>query len=303
MKLVLAKNQSKKFVDFYNQLQSESQGEFEYADYNSWLFVFGPTERVRVVNTITGKELSDYDGIYINGYLRCYELAATIAICADELNIPYVNRELEAPPSLSKLTAYAKLVSGGVRLPLTIAGSKKAILNSGKFQQGLSYPAIMKRADADRGVDNFKVKNFAEAKEFLNEYDVDSLWLLQEYIENKGYYLVSFYDQKPAFCIYRSLEKRLDGVEHKEHMYKPAGGANATLIDPNDIKPEVRNECQKAVMAMNRQVASVDCILSESDNKAYILEVNYNPQLVTIETFKDIRIKAFLEGIQKIKND
>ncbi len=51
---------------------------------------------------------------------------------------------------------------------------------------------------------------------------------------------------------------------------------------------------------MNRQVASVDCLYDQTTQKTYVLEVNYNPQLVTIETYKDVRIQAFLEALPSI---
>jgi D-alanine-D-alanine ligase-like ATP-grasp enzyme len=51
---------------------------------------------------------------------------------------------------------------------------------------------------------------------------------------------------------------------------------------------------------MNRQIGSVDCLYDPKTERVHVLEVNYNPQLVTIETFRETRIKAFLEGISKI---
>jgi D-alanine-D-alanine ligase-like ATP-grasp enzyme len=51
---------------------------------------------------------------------------------------------------------------------------------------------------------------------------------------------------------------------------------------------------------MNRQIASVDCLYDEATGEVFVLEVNYNPQLVTVETFKDVRIKAFLDNLNSI---
>jgi D-alanine-D-alanine ligase-like ATP-grasp enzyme len=51
---------------------------------------------------------------------------------------------------------------------------------------------------------------------------------------------------------------------------------------------------------MNRQIGSVDCIYDEASDKTYVLEVNYNPQLVTIETFKEVRVQAFLDNLKDI---
>lgn len=303
MKLVLANNQTDRFVTFYQDLQSKSSVPFDYEGYDTWLFSFESQARpaVSVINTKNQKALSDYDGLYINGYLDSYELAATMAIAADYLGIPYVNQEMNNPPSLSKLTMYAKLAAAGVSLPKTLAGAAKALKDADRQASGLRFPAILKRADADRGIDNFKVQTFEEALEILSGFDGRTIWILQEYIENKGFYLVSFYDQKPAFSIYRTLEARPDQNARKAHMYKPKGGANAGLIDLESLPKTVIEESERAVKVMNRQIASVDCIYDEHSGQSYILEVNYNPQLVTIETFKEVRIRAFLENLKNIK--
>jgi hypothetical protein len=304
MKLILANNHTQVFKDFYEDLASKSDTPFDYSSYDSLLFCFDmlSDKAISVQCLSTGKQLEDYDGVYINGYLDTYELAASVAIACNALGIGYVNRELDSPPSLSKLSMYAKLAAAKVPIPKTYAGTKNAIMLALESNnQLIDYPAILKRADADRGIDNFKVASPDQVKELLNDKSNRSLWVLQDYIDNQGFYLVSFYNSTASFSIYRSLEARPDGNSQKAHMYKPKGGANAQLVELDQLPARVMEACQKSVIAMNRQIASVDCLYSKTDNKAYVLEVNYNPQLVTIETYKDVRIAAFLDNIDNIK--
>lgn len=302
MKLILANNQSKKFSDFYNELRSQSDVPFDYAGYKSLLFVFDvdAAKPVDVYNTQNGKTLADYDGVYINGYLQTYELAASVAIACDSLGLGYSNKEFSNPPSLSKLSMYARLAAGGVRLPRSLGGTKFAMQQAQSHLESFKYPAVLKRADADRGIDNYKVADFEEALKLLASQDEMSIWILQEYVENEGFYLVSFYDEKPVFSIFRSLQARPDNNQQKAHMYKPKGGANASLVPIDQLPKPILETCQKAVKVMNRQIASVDCLYDPASEKAYVLEVNYNPQLVTIETLKEVRVQAFLENIEKI---
>lgn len=299
MKLVLANNQSERFVTFYRTLQQQSAEPFDYSGYASLLFLFesDAAAPITVRNLAESRALTDYSGVYINGYLSTYELAAATAICCQALGVPYVNKELEHAPSLSKLTSYARLAAAGVRIPKTVAGSKAAILQGSEFYPPDFFPAVLKRADADRGIDNIKVSSAAEVHEFLKPHDARSLWILQKFIDNDGFYLVSFYNQKPTFCIFRSLEERPDGNLQKAHMFKPKGGANASLIDLADVPAELIDTCQRAINAVNRQIGSVDCLYDAATKQVNVLEVNYNPQLVTIETFKDIRVKAFLDNL------
>jgi glutathione synthase/RimK-type ligase-like ATP-grasp enzyme len=301
VKLILSNNHTERFEAFYKELRQKSSVPFDYGAYEDLLFVFYNSETpITVINCAAGKALTEYDGIYINGYLDTYELAATVAVCADALGISYVNQELHAAPSLSKLSMHAKLAAANVRTPKTIAGTKKVLLGNKDRLQGVTLPAVLKRADADRGIDNFKIRSLDEMNTLIKDHDDKTIWLLQEYVENQGYYLVSFYDSKPSFSIFRSLEARPDGNELKAHMFKPKGGANASLIELNDVPESVTKECQAAVNAMNRQIGSVDCIYDEASDKTYVLEVNYNPQLVTIETFKEVRVQAFLDNLKDI---
>jgi glutathione synthase/RimK-type ligase-like ATP-grasp enzyme len=302
MKLVLANNQSDKFVAFYAELKQQNPDLFEYAPYDSLLFRFdSDAEQPTTVRSLTtGKNLTAYDGVYLNGYLDTYELAATMATCCQTLSVPFVNRELADAPSLSKLTTYAKLARAGVRIPRTLAGAKAALSQAADEIAQLTFPLVLKRADADRGIDNYKVRSQAEIDELLTPHEPRSLWILQEYVENDGFYLVSFYDQKPEFCIFRSLEARPDGNEQKAHMFKPKGGANAQLLEVAAAPQPVVETCQRAIDAMNRQIGSVDCLYDAQTGKTHVLEVNYNPQLVTIETFREKRIEAFIDGISKI---
>lgn len=301
MKLVLANNQSERFVTFYQALQQQSAEPFDYSGYRSLLFIFDhdAAQPITVKNLAEHKDLTQYNGVYINGYLNSYELAATVAICARALGVPYVNKELGQAPSLSKLTSYARLAAAGVRLPKTLAGSKAALLQASEYYPDTFFPAVLKRADADRGIDNLKVASGAEVVAALQPHADRSIWILQTYIENNGFYLVSFYDQKPVFCIFRSLEARPDGDAQKAHMFKPKGGVNASLIDLPEVPSQIISDCQRAIDALDRQIGSVDCIFDPVSGRVYTLEVNYNPQLVTIETFKDIRVKAFLDNINR----
>ena len=301
MKLVLANNQSERFVAFYKSLQSQSREPFDYTGYSSMLFMFDndSSRPIVVKNLAQARDLTDYQGVYINNYLNTYELAATVAICCQALGVPYVDKEFEHAPSLSKLTASARLIAAGVRIPKTLAGTKAALLQAVEYYPADFFPAVLKRADADRGVDNLKLDGPAEVAACLQVHADRSLWLLQEYIANDGFYRVGFYDQQPVFCIFRTLEARADQNAQKAHMFRPKGGANASLLPLAEVPREIVDECQRAIAALNRQIGGVDCIYDPVSQRVYVLEVNYNPQLVTIETYKDVRIKAFLDDINR----
>jgi glutathione synthase/RimK-type ligase-like ATP-grasp enzyme len=297
MKLILANNQTERFVDFYKSLQGRVKEPFDYSGYRDLLFIFDSSadKTLDIINLGAGHSLDEYSGVYINGYLDTYELAAAVAVACQSRGVPFVNQELNNPPSLSKLSMYAKLAAEDVRLPYSIAGTQSALIKANEWLKNFAYPAVLKRADADQGIDNYMVHSDKEVLELIKPKDDDSIWVLQEFVANDGFYLVSYYGSKPAFCIYRALEKRPDGNARKAHMYKPKGGANASLIELSEVPGSVLKESEKAVTAMNRQIASVDCLYDPKTGQTFVLEVNYNPQLVTIETLKSVREKALVD--------
>lgn len=301
MKLILANNQGARFVDFYADLATRSSEGFAYSAYSSLLFSLyeTPEQPVAAYNLATGQSLADYSGIYINGYLNTYELAVATALACQALDVPFVNHEMAAAPSLSKVTEYVKLAAAGLPIPRTLAGSKAALLKAPTNLVAPLFPAVLKRADADRGIDNFMVQTPDELPELLADHADRSLWILQEFVPNDGYYVLNFYHDELAFCIFRSLQERPDGDRHKAHMYKPKGGANAHLLPASDVPPLLLQTARQALQTMDRQIGSVDCLYSPTTNTMHILEVNYNPQLVTIETFKEERVQAFLDNIDK----
>lgn len=299
MKLVLANNQTDKFVDFHESLQADEKI-YDYIGYRSLLFYFEKNV-TSFINVENQQNQSYYTGVYLNGYLSTPEIAVTAARVLGHNNIIYVNHELGIAPSLTKLSAYAALAAEGISIPKTYGGSAYALLkgiDSNTVQ--IPVPFILKRADADRGIDNYKIDSYERAAEILKSQEERSLWVIQEFIQNDGFFLVSYYDSKAKFSIFRSLEVRPDGKEELAHMFKPKGGRNASLLDINELPETLRKQSDAAIAALNRQIGSVDLLYSAEQDEAYVLEVNYNPQLVTIETFKDVRQQAFLDAIKDL---
>ncbi len=301
MKLVLANNQSEKFIRFHRDIQ-KAQKLYDYADYKSLLFYFekGVTS---ITNVQSNVSIDSYDGVYLNGYLDTPEIAYATATVLDFLNVPYVNKELHGAPSQTKLTAYAKLAVNDIDVPKTYAGTAWALrqaLTSGTLDR-FPLPVVIKRADADRGIDNFVFDSYAEVKTVLDRADDLTIWLIQEFIPNDGFYLLSFMNHELSYGVFRSLEKRTDNRKELAHMFKPHGGRNATFLEPNDTPQAIVDVSRRATIAMNRQIASVDSIYNAETGRVSILEVNYNPQLVTVSTFSTQKKIAFLKSIKSIE--
>jgi glutathione synthase/RimK-type ligase-like ATP-grasp enzyme len=299
MKLVLANNQTERFVAFHTDVQ-QAEKIYDYGDYAGLLFEFA-ADKVSFLHVDTGRRADEYDGVYLNGYLSTPEIAVTAATVLEGLQIHYVNSELGNAPSLSKLSAYAKLAARGVSIPRTFAGAARALrFGVERDLINIELPVVLKRADADRGIDNYILDSYDDVAAKLRDVEDRSLWVLQEFVPNEGFFVVSFYHSQPKFGIYRSLEARPDGRKELAHMYKPAGGINASLLDVKDIPRPVLDEAQRALDVMHREIGSADIVVHKTTGVPYVLEVNYNPQLVTITTFADIRREIFLDAMKEL---
>lgn len=299
MKLVLANNQSERFVTFHKELQNDEQL-YDYAGYDGLLFSF-EKNKTSFYHIDTDKRVDDYDGVYLSGYMNTPEIAITAAVVLDGNGIRYLDSELHDAPSFSKLSAYAKLAAQGISIPRTYAGASRALrFGIERKLIDIELPVVLKRADADRGVDNYIFSNYDDVLVKLQTVDDRSLWILQVFVPNNGFYRVGIYKGVPKFSIFRTLEKRLDEKEELAHMYKPAGGVNAKSIAIEDMPTSVLHESLKAAKAMHREIAGVDVVVKTGTDVPYVLEVNYNPQLVTVSIFSDIRKQAFIDTMREL---
>lgn len=299
MKLVLSNNQSEKFISFHKDIQ-QSEKIYEYSGYNSLLFILKPGE-VDFVTIFNGYRSSDYEAVYLTSYLNRPEPAAALATILDSKDIRYVDGQIGRALSRSKLTEYTRLAAAGVSIPCTLGGSAKALLASSEvIMENLTFPVILKRADADRGIDNYSVASLERLVEIISAQKLSTIWIVQEFIPNDGFYRLSFYKDILSSVIFRAQHTREDGDMEKQHLNKPAGGVNASIIEPSELTDDIIEEARKGCVVMNRQFAGVDVLVDSRTHKPYILEVNYNPQLVTVSAYKDLRVEAFLEAMRTL---
>ena len=306
-KLILCHNQSMRFNDFFVNIQ-QGQELFDYSGYSDLLFVFDQSAKHKAcfLDLDTDKYSYEYGGAYITGYMaeggNCYDLAFAAAFIMDHEGSSVADSELIKAPALSKISEFTKLITAGIPIPKSYGGQKIAIIRAVVTKRiKLSYPIVIKRADAERGRDNYMIFNENEIFDFFQDKDDSSIWVLQTLVPNDGFYRLNCYFGKPAYVIYRSLDDRPPEFErHKAHMYKPAGGINAKLLHMNEVPRDVLALAKRATKVVGRDFAGVDIVVNKNTHKAYVLEANYFPQIVTAESFRETRIKAFLEAMEEL---
>lgn len=299
MKLILSNNQSKKFKQFHDDLQQGAEV-YTYVSYKDILFYFD-VGRVTFITIGNGLYAHDYEAAYITSYQNCLESAIAVAIVLDAVHVHYVDSQLRHSISTSKLTEYARLGAHGVSIPKTYAGNVTTLISGINLGYvTLEYPLVLKRATADRGIDNFVIDTQEQLLNKLQSIEDTEIWILQAFVANKGFYRLTFYENELSTIVYRATHVREDGNQEKRHLNKPKGGVNAQLLAPHDIDTQLIDESVKACKVMGREFAGVDALLGVADNRPYILEVNYNPQLVTVQAFKEERANEFIKAMKKL---
>lgn len=303
--LMLSSNQSMKFNDFFADIQAGKQQLFDYSGYSDLLFVFDTRLRhpAYFINLDTKKKSYEYGGVYATGYTSvdgCTSLAIAVARIMSAEGIPVADSELAGSLSLSKMPELAKLALSGVRIPKTYGGTKIAIIRALTTKKiDLEFPVVFKANNGKRGRDNWAMYSENEIYDFLQDKPDSSIWIMQKMIRCDGFYRLNTYFYHPAYGIYRTNDAEKAG-KHRIHMYKPQGGANATFLETKKIPKEVVKIAKKATKATKREFAGVDVVLEKSSRLPYVIEVNTCPQLVTVESFKEERIGAFLKAMKKL---
>jgi len=63
-------------------------------------------------------------------------------------------------------------------------------------------------------------------------------------------------------------------------LNKPFGGKNASELNKHECDSEMLEIAKRASNVMHRNVAGVDLIQDKMTKKWYVLEVNYNPEVL-----------------------
>ena len=102
--------------------------------------------------------------------------------------------------------------------------------------------------------------------------------LVQKFIPNNGFYRVLCFGDEIVQVVHRTTSGHKNAL--KRHLNKPYGSSNATLIPVESANAEMISLALKAALTMGRNIAGVDLIQDMNTGIWYIIEVNYNPEML-----------------------
>jgi ribosomal protein S6--L-glutamate ligase len=138
-------------------------------------------------------------------------------------------------------------------------------------------PCVVKTPYGSQGTGVIKMENYQQTKatlELLHSRGIDTL--LQQYIEGGGKdYRVIVVNDKVVCVMERSSA---DGF--KANLSQSGSGKSVTLSE------EHKAFCVRASKAISLDFSGVDIMISNKDGKAYLIEINSNPGVKSIDICK-----------------
>jgi glutathione synthase/RimK-type ligase-like ATP-grasp enzyme len=220
-----------------------------------------------------GYDLKDFDLIVIRNSGKYKELAKCVANYAKLNQIKLIDRFwTKISISGDKLSCSFLRASHNIPTPITLGAKNNIKLLKALKQTKLDFPLICKDNDGKKGRNNYLVPNISELKDILSN-NPDISFVLQEYITNNGDYRILVMGSSAPLIFLRQ------GDKSKTHLNNTSQGGKSTLINPEDLDPEIMKLAIKAAKIEKISLAGVDIITNSETNKHYILEVNTAPQI------------------------
>jgi glutathione synthase/RimK-type ligase-like ATP-grasp enzyme len=250
---------------------------------------------VKVYETITNRDIADFDLVYFKSHRRYYEFAIAAAEYLKFHKTRFFDEELLDHVVYDKLAESMRLALHGVPIPLMFCSSPNFLRQqSAAVISKLGYPFVCKEINADKSQKNYLLQSASDIAEVLNKSNPDDLYLLQRYVSNQGYIRALVLGTEVKLVIKRTAASNRDA--HKLHLNTSKGSNNATLIPVTDSPLEMRQLASLAASIMHRQVAGVDLIRDIETGKWLVLEVNGAPQIYS-GTFLEEKRAAFANFI------
>jgi ribosomal protein S6--L-glutamate ligase len=192
----------------------------------------------------------------------------------------------------NKMWTSQKVSTAGLRSPITVFAKNPENISFLIDKVG-GLPCVVKTPYGSQGTGVIKMENYQQTKatlELLHSRGIDTL--LQQYIEGGGKdYRVIVVGDKVVCVMERSSA---DGF--KANLSQSGSGKSVTLSE------EHKAFCVKASKAIGLLFSGVDIMISNKDNKAYLIEINSNPGVKSIDICKHnwfVDWVKFLEEKQK----
>lgn len=277
----------------FNRLSASAKGRLNlYRGSLKDLHISVINNKLTVVDSLSGKDLKEFDAIYFELWYKAPQQALAAALYAKRHGVPFFAKEVANFIPTTKVGELASLSDGKVPLPNSFMSSAREIKRVLKEGGPFSYPFIMKAADGYGGKNNYLVKDYAHLCSLLNE-NKDLQFVLQEFVQNDRDYRCLVMGGEIVLVLER---KRLDV---SSHLNNTSAGAEGKIVPLSSLPDTAQEAVLKSARVLGRDdFAGVDLMLHLDTKKPYILEVNQTPQ-IEIGAETDEKMHALITYIEK----
>ncbi|PIZ57721.1 hypothetical protein COY23_01095 [bacterium (Candidatus Torokbacteria) CG_4_10_14_0_2_um_filter_35_8] len=270
-----------------NHLNSFARGRLSYTlNYYENIEILLPNKgKDRVKVTISDIPLEKYNLVCFRG-IYGIKIAKTLARFLQYKKKKFFDTAIALPLYSDKLLQTLLLQLNNFPTPKTIFLSQNLI----KYKldhviSKLGLPLVMKSSLRHKGKDNYLLKCKKDILQILKKGNLNKVnFIFQEYIPNHFDYRLLVLGNKVKVA-----EKRIR-QDKKDHRNNVAVGAKEEFIAPSSVRGLLKIATEAANL-FKREIAGVDIIVSSSDSKPYILEVNATPAF-TYDIKKSPEIEA-----------
>ena len=215
--------------------------------------------------------LTNFDLVVFRNLGEEREIAFALATILTKSKIPYIDCGIRKS-AVGKISSGIQMWAEGIPVPTTQIVPRSYIKRFLRMQG--SFPLIVKPSNSSRGRYNHLIKSQTATIPYTPD---SSHYLVQPFIPNMGDYRAYVMGDKVTRTIYRQAKEG-------SHLNNISQGGTASLAS---LPEELQAMSIKAAQLMEADVAGVDVIVNKYTGKAYILEVNRGPQLVSSDEDKE----------------
>jgi glutathione synthase/RimK-type ligase-like ATP-grasp enzyme len=228
------------------------------------------TGRVRVYETVSGRDLADFGLVQIMAYPR--PTSTVLNALDDYLRANRVRATgvagIGAP---TKLFHHVRLALAGLQVPATVYFPPRLLGTSyTNLAEKFGLPFVLKAmSSSDRH--NILVTEERRFDEHLNDPEHSSVrFLAQELVPNLMMLRLLVFGRRVGVAVHSV-------VSDAAHLTKTAPRSHPTLASPDTLDPAVTRLATEAVALLGCDVAEVDLIQHWMTRQWYVVDVNPSP--------------------------
>lgn len=222
------------------------------------------------------QRLNEFDALFIRSTTSVSNFTYTFSRKAFAEGLVVIDDPWSILRCSNKIYLYERLSRARIAQP------KSWLLGKNKFTESviksLTYPIVLKQPDSAFSLGVFKVNNQAELQEKLDlMLKCSDLIIAQEFMKSNFDWRICIFDKEPLFaCKYHMATDHWQIYNWSETNSDLMSG-DAECVPLNQVPPHILHTAKRASACIGDGLYGVD--LKDINNKAYVIEVNDNPNI------------------------